>query len=335
MTETYNLPDAPNIPGLRFRGLNAPEDYANMDAIARASSVVDDFEYSDTVEDISKYYSNLANCDVSKDVLFAEVDGKAIGYSRVWFIEKTDVPGYLYQFFANLHPEWRGKGIRRAMLKWCESRIADIASRQPIQAPKEIIQWVMEKETDWRGILESENYAIVRYGFQMIRPDLENIPDCPLPEGIEVRPVRPEHSRMIWDADIEASKDGWLKLKAEEEWYKNWINHRLYQPELWQVAWDGDRVVGAVQNFIDYKENADYGLKRGWTENIHVGREWRGRGIAQALIARSFNVLKEKGMEQAMLGVDAENPTGALHLYKKMGFIEHKRFLTYKKILLD
>ena len=35
------------------------------------------------------------------------------------------------------------------------------------------------------------------------------IPDCPLPEGLEVRPYQPEHLRKIWDASNEAFKDHW------------------------------------------------------------------------------------------------------------------------------
>lgn len=333
MTEYFHLPDAPKISGLRFRGINAPDDYANMNLIMMASSKVDLFDYSETVEDVSNYYRHLANCNVGQDVLFAEVNAKAIGYSRVWFIERTDGPGYIYQFFAHLMPEWRGKGIREAMLKWCETRIKQVSRLHPDDARKDIFVFIMETEKEWAKILESNNYKIIRYGFQMVRPDLENIPDCPLPEGLEIRPVKPEHYRKIWEADQEAAKDGWLQLKEEEEWYQVWLTHRLFRPDLWQVAWDGDRVAGAVQNFFDPQENAEFGRKRGWTENIHVGREWRGRGLAQALIARSFQVLKDNGMEEAALGVDAENPTGALHLYKKMGFKEDKTDYTYSKSL--
>lgn len=38
-------------------------------------------------------------------------------------------------------------------------------------------------------------------------------------------------------------------------------------------------------------------------------------------------------MTEAALGVDAMNPTGALHLYKRMGFVEDKRSFTYLKRL--
>ena len=335
MTREIELPDAPTIPGLRFRHLNAPDDYAAMHRIISDSAAADDFQYGETVEDVARHYSHLANCDPLEDVLIAEIAGKAIGYSRVWFIRKTDVPGYLFQFFANLTPEWRGRGIREAMLGWCESRMCGISRSLPRYSTKEVVMWVGEAETEWRAIIEENGYKVVRYGFTMLRKNLDDLPDCPVPEGILVRPVLPKHYRQIWDADILASRDAWLSLEAEEEWYQSWLSSRLFQPAIWQVAWDSDRVAGAVQNWIDPEENRKYSLKRGWTENIHVGREWRGRGLAKALIARSLKCLKEHGMEEAALGVDAMNPTGALHLYKKMGFEEYKKSYTYAKSLDD
>jgi len=62
-----------------------------------------------------------------------------------------------------------------------------------------------------------------------------------------------------------------------------------------------------------------------------VRRPWRRRGLARALIARSFGVIKELGMTEAALGVDAENISGALQLYKSMGFQVVKRYTTYRK----
>ncbi len=62
-------------------------------------------------------------------------------------------------------------------------------------------------------------------------------------------------------------------------------------------------------------------------------RPWRQRGLARALIARSFRVLKDLGMTEAALGVDTENPNGALRLYQSMGFREVKRHTTFRKPL--
>jgi ribosomal protein S18 acetylase RimI-like enzyme len=42
-------------------------------------------------------------------------------------------------------------------------------------------------------------------------------------------------------------------------------------------------------------------------------------------------VLREYGMRVAVLGVDAENPTGALQLYEGFGFSPHRRWATVRK----
>ena len=44
-------------------------------------------------------------------------------------------------------------------------------------------------------------------------------------------------------------------------------------------------------------------------------------------------VLRTAGMSEAMLGVDADNPSGALHLYEKAGFVVHHRGVAYHKPL--
>ena len=43
------------------------------------------------------------------------------------------------------------------------------------------------------------------------------------------------------------------------------------------------------------------------------------------MTAEALRRLKGAGMEDAMLGVDAENPTGALGLYEGLGFeVDHR-----------
>ena len=49
-------------------------------------------------------------------------------------------------------------------------------------------------------------------------------------------------------------------------------------------------------------------------------REWRHRGIGSALIERSLRAFAAEGLTHAMLGVDTENQTGAVALYRALGF---------------
>jgi ribosomal protein S18 acetylase RimI-like enzyme len=179
--------------------------------------------------------------------------------------------------------------------------------------------------------LEREGYAAVRYGFEMARSLDEPVPDLPLPADVTVRHVAPEQYCQVYAAMNEAFRDHWGHSEATEQDYQRWINSPHFQPHLWQVGWAGDEVVGMVLNFIDREYNEKLKHLRGWTDPICVRRPWRKQGLAKALIARSLRLLKDHGMIEAGLGVDADNPNGALRLYQSMGFHQTMRFLTYEK----
>ena len=106
-----------------------------------------------------------------------------------------------------------------------------------------------------------------------------------------------------------------------------------YNPDIWKIAWDGDQVAGIVMNYVNEKENEEYLRKRGYTENISVGRPWRKRGLAKSLIVQSMQMFKAMGFTETALAVDAENTSGALHLYKGLGYEVTKKSTTYWKMM--
>ena len=62
-------------------------------------------------------------------------------------------------------------------------------------------------------------------------------------------------------------------------------------------------------------------------------REFRGRGVAQALLADAMRRFAAAGMDKASLDVDSENPTGALDLYAKMGYVAVNTSMAWDKEL--
>jgi ribosomal protein S18 acetylase RimI-like enzyme len=71
----------------------------------------------------------------------------------------------------------------------------------------------------------------------------------------------------------------------------------------------------------------------GWLDSVATRRPWRGRGLAGALIVRSMAALRDRGMTEAGLGVDAENPSGALRLYERFGFRRIRTWTFYQRPL--
>jgi GNAT superfamily N-acetyltransferase len=268
-------------------------------------------------------------------MLMAEVDGQLVGFARVWWWV-NDAGERLYAVSGQVHPQWRGRGIGRVMLLWEERRVREIAAAHPSDELRYLQAFVLEIQQRRLAMLKRAGYEPVRYGFMMVRPELADVPDeWPLPEGLEVRPVLPEDRRAIWEALNEAFRDHWGHRPSTEEDYQGWLNWPDAQPQLWQVAWDAqsNQVAGMVLNSIFANENERFGLKRGWTDPICVRRPWRRRGLARALIMRSLKLLRDQGMTEAALGVDAENPNKALHLYESCGYRPVKRSLVMRKVL--
>jgi len=168
----------------------------------------------------------------------------------------------------------------------------------------------------------------------MLRPDLENIPEAPLPAGLEVRPVLPAHMPLIFSAMCEAFRDHWGYISPSDADYQEWLDDPKSDPSLWRVAWDGDQVAGSVQSFINQTENKEYGRLRGYTEEISVRRNWRRRGLARALLVQSLHAVKAAGMQEAGLGVDSQNPNQAFALYESVGFRTVKQLFAYRKPLV-
>jgi mycothiol synthase len=92
-------------------------------------------------------------------------------------------------------------------------------------------------------------------------------------------------------------------------------------------------VAGAVMNFVFAEENERLGVRRGWLEHISTRRPWRRRGVAAALIADSLRELRARGLDEAALGVDSENLSGALRLYESLGFRRFKTGIAFRKPL--
>lgn len=328
-TGTIHFPWAPEIQGLRFRGFIGDSDYAKMAAVINGSKYEDKIERADSAEDIAHTYRHLVNCDPYQDMLFAELDGNVIGYSRVTWKEELDATR-LYVHFGFLLPEFRRRGIGRAMLRYNQLRLREIAAEHPNHHPRYFESFAGESEISASALLINEGYSAIRHNFEMVRPDLENIPDAPMPPGLEVRTVQMDQLQAIRDASVEAFRDHWGFNQEEEPTVEQMVGDRNFDPSLWRVAWDGDQVAGMVLSFIDHKQNAEYNRLRGWTESISVRRTWRKRGLARSLIAQSLWAVKERGMTEAALGVDTENLTGALRLYEGMGFRPVKRFSIYR-----
>jgi mycothiol synthase len=321
----------PQLDHVAFRHFRGAADYPDLARIITASAQGEGDDRVETAEAIASGYDHLERCDPARDLLVAEVDGTPVGYSRVFWDQEIDGPR-VYKQVCFLDPEFGGRGIGSALLAWNEARLRDIAaSHEPAESFLEA--WAADANEAATALVRAAGYEPVTYMAEMVRPSVEDLPDHPLPEGLEIRPVREEDIRTIWEADVEAFRDHWGSVEQTDEDYERFIAFSYHDPTMWKIAWDAEGVAGQVKSFINTAENEAHGRQRGWTESISTSRRWRRRGVAKALIVESIRELAARGMTEVALGVHTENPNGAYALYQSLGYEVVLTWTTYRKPL--
>jgi GNAT superfamily N-acetyltransferase len=328
-SDIITVPDAPTVPGLIFRRLRGEADYPSLVDVYNRATIADGLDMVATAVDFGYWLSPTARFNPDLDVILAEVEGRIVAYGTA--SREAELDARVHGLGGRVAPEWRRKGLGRAILRHNERRARTIAASEPADLPHCFQAFVFSSAPGATALLESERYAPVRHFYDMVRDGLADLPDAPLPPGLEVRPVQPAHYRAIWEAEQEAMRDHWGFTPGDEGDYERWLKVPHSDPSLWSVAWDGAEVAGQVLSFIKPEENRAWNRKRGYTEFIIVRKPWRGRGLARALIGLSFQALRARGMTETSLAVDTANESGALRLYEQCGFRVEMQSLAYRK----
>lgn len=312
-----DIVDAPALPGLTFRRAT-DADWAALAGILNRDRTHDGINEVLTADSMAVDYVHFEMFQLERDVLIAEIDGQPVAYG-MGIITPRD-GGLVLELWGAVDPGYARRGIGTALLRANGARLAGEAARDPAPGQRWLRSFALEQETGKNALLEAEGFTRIRSGFEMRRPLTGALPEFALPEGLELRPVTPDQHRVILDADNEAFRDHWGHREMTEGDIIARFANVDTDTSLWCVAWDGDEVAGSVINMVFRDENEQLGIRRGWLDHVTVRRAWRGRGLAKALCAASFRILREQGLDEAWLGVDASNATGALQLYEGLGF---------------
>jgi predicted N-acetyltransferase YhbS len=116
-----------------FRELQQAADFHQIADLYNRSALVDGKPYGVTVAQLRAIHAMLTNSDLQTKLVLAEVDGEVIGYGRVWW-EQTATGQRRYGQQGLVAPEWRHKGIGRALLRWLQAQDAaraQVVRQQP------------------------------------------------------------------------------------------------------------------------------------------------------------------------------------------------------------
>ena len=171
-----------------------------------------------------------------------------------------------------------------------------------------------EPDTAARALFESRGYREVRRFYSMAI-ELTGTPLEPvLADGLVVDELRGEEYEAFYEALNESFAEHW-------EWHPTpfgeWLElrqgqHRDEQGPVWFVVRDGDELAGVTRNDASVAGG-------GYVGAIGVRPAWRGRGVAKALLQRTFAEFWRRGTTRVTLDVDSQNATGAVALYERVG----------------
>ncbi|MGZ8622957.1 MAG: GNAT family N-acetyltransferase [Actinomycetota bacterium] len=213
-----------------------------------------------------------------------------------------------------VHPEHRRRGLGSSLLDLIEERAARLLAGLPTSRFRHAIN---AGDRAAAAMLEARGLRPVRHFWHMgIDLDGPVDPGRP-PDGIGIRGIEPREDLPAMHAVLgEAFADDWgYHPDPFERWAEDYASGPSYDPALGLLATDGAVPVGALTAGV-----------HGWVGEVGVLPSHRGRGIAIALLRRSFATFARRGNPRVMLNVDAENPTGATALYEHVGMRVTKRW---------
>ena len=174
---------------------------------------------------------------------------------------------------------------------------------------------------------EQRGYRHIRTFLRLDRDLADPVERPPLPAGIQIRTLPQAPGRGSPCTPPARRRSATTSGRPRWTW-SEWLAFRFVRGDLdlglWFVAWDGDEVAGAMLAF-----ETPVG---GYLDELFVRRPWRGRGLGRALLLEACVELRRRGQPIAYLGVDSENPTGAMRLYGSAGFTQSRAAtLVYEK----
>lgn len=265
------------------------------------------------------------------DTRIATVADTLVGYAYTLHLP-SDVALERAYIFGQVDPAHRGIGVGRALMQWAVPRAREQLLSSGNDLPKFIRTDAYDYVTSAHHLFDRLGLEPVRYFEELLRPL-----SLPLPE-LQVRGARVEPWPVDRDDELRAVKnasfaDHWGSTPVSAEQFEQRMGAFGMRLDLSRVA--VDEVSGGIVGFClaaRYPDDDDLiGRRDGWIDNVGTLREWRGRGVASALMVASMQAFVANALTHASLTVDSASPTGASRLYRALGFEIEQRSITHER----
>jgi ribosomal protein S18 acetylase RimI-like enzyme len=221
-------------------------------------------------------------------------------------------------------PGFRRLGIGRAILAWQLDRAETLHG---LIAPNEL----------WRarGGAEANDHDTIhlydRFGLRPVRhflymtARLDRDPAASAPPGVRAKLYENDFGEPLYELHNDVFADGWEFQPVDRPtWRARTVDTPHFRPDLSRLGLAGDDIVGYV---LSYESKPG----RVYIGQVGTHRAWRRAGVASWLLATALAASRAAGFTEASLGVDADNETGAVGVYQRLGFDIATRSAAYDR----
>lgn len=320
------LPEGPE--GIHWRALTV-DDAATLTELAERISRRDHPTWSESLDEVDEELGHSWVEPTRDGVLAHDADGHAVAWGLV-----TSPPGAetVVRVFLSggVDPARRGTGIGRRLLAWQQARAQSMLSQSARTVPAWIMSYAADLAPEHGRLLQRHGFEPARYFTTLECPLTQPPPVAVRPAGVVVEPFSGELSEGVRAAKNAAFADHWGSQPTSREAWESMQALPSFRPELSRIARVEGQVVGFVITEINEADWPRQGARSAYIGQVGTVREWRGRGLASALLAEVMQAYREIDLEVAVLDVDTENPTGALGVYTRLGFAPTARDVAYR-----
>jgi ribosomal protein S18 acetylase RimI-like enzyme len=266
-------------------------------------------------------FENSYNDLVSDVRIWEEIDAAPDSSSSPTIVAMAN-PEIPFRYFIQIHPDHTH--LEEEIVRWIEDHCTAMKPDPDREQKLSII--ILDGNPTREDLLRERGFEMgLVYGLLRVRPVDAPIPDFAPPEGFEIRSVRPETD---FDEIAKAVRvifghgEGFTAETLE------WLAGRsFYHEDLDLVAVAPD---GNIASFCTFRVDPPSRITE--LEPMGTHPDYRGLGLAKALLCEGFRRLRRYNPTLLYIGGAANNPA-ANRLYESVGLRQENAYHYWSKMI--